>query len=288
MVIENVSATAIVGLLVGFLVVGVIGVYVGNALIDATNLQGTALSTTSNTTVGNSNSTIPANAKSVDLVLYGGGGGGGAGNRTNGGMGGGSGAPGAETTISVAVTPGQWFNYSIGTYGIGVANASGTAGTRTEVVINGVIYTAAGGAGGGNHTSPTVDGVIGSLGYGSTHASLEGTSGLGGIGAGAGLGGLGAVGVGAGGGGGGGGGTLNIAGVGGRGEHGALDITIYTSDSAANPLATSQTSVIETFQLGVLLCKIIIIVSVASIVFMLLQRTGLIPRFGGGEGEGGM
>jgi hypothetical protein len=53
-------------------------------------------------------------------------------------------------------------------------------------------------------------------------------------------------------------------------------------------LYASQTSVIETFALGVTLCKIIIIVSVASIVFTLLQRTGLIPRFGGGEGEGGM
>ena len=48
-------------------------------------------------------------------------------------------------------------------------------------------------------------------------------------------------------------------------------------------LYSSQSSVIETFQLGVTLCKIIVIVSVASIVFTLLQRTGLIPRFGGGD-----
>jgi hypothetical protein len=66
-------------------------------------------------------------------------------------------------------------------------------------------------------------------------------------------------------------------------------IGVYVGDqmiSAANlstsdTLYTSQTSVIETFQLGVTLCKIIVIVSVASIVFTLLQRTGLIPRFGG-------
>jgi hypothetical protein len=45
-------------------------------------------------------------------------------------------------------------------------------------------------------------------------------------------------------------------------------------------LYSSQASVIETFQLGVTLCKIIVIVSVASIVFVLLQKTGLIPRFG--------
>ena len=54
--------------------------------------------------------------------------------------------------------------------------------------------------------------------------------------------------------------------------------------STSRPLYTSQTSVIETFQLGVTLCKIMVIVSVAAIVFTLLQRTGLIPRFGG-EGE---
>jgi hypothetical protein len=68
-------------------------------------------------------------------------------------------------------------------------------------------------------------------------------------------------------------------------------IGVYVGDqmiSAANlstsdTLYTSQTSVIETFQLGVTLCKIIVIVSVASIVFTLLQRTGLIPRFGGEE-----
>jgi hypothetical protein len=68
-------------------------------------------------------------------------------------------------------------------------------------------------------------------------------------------------------------------------------IGVYVGDqmiSAANlstsdTLYASQTSVIETFQLGVTLCKIIVIVSVASIVFTLLQRTGLIPRFGGEE-----
>jgi hypothetical protein len=66
-------------------------------------------------------------------------------------------------------------------------------------------------------------------------------------------------------------------------------IGVYVGDqmiTAANlnsndTLWASQTSVIETFQLGVTLCKIIVIVSVASIVFTLLQRTGLIPRFGG-------
>jgi hypothetical protein len=65
-------------------------------------------------------------------------------------------------------------------------------------------------------------------------------------------------------------------------------IGIYVGDQmiSAADLATdaalysSQTAVIETFRLGVTLCKIIVIVSVASIVFVLLQKTGLIPRFG--------
>lgn len=65
-------------------------------------------------------------------------------------------------------------------------------------------------------------------------------------------------------------------------------IGIYVGDQmiSAADLATdaalysSQVAVIETFRLGVTLCKIIVIVSVASIVFVLLQKTGLIPRFG--------
>jgi hypothetical protein len=59
------------------------------------------------------------------------------------------------------------------------------------------------------------------------------------------------------------------------------DQMVSAADLATNAtLYASQTSIIETFQLGVTLCKIIVIVSVASIVFVLLQKTGLIPRFG--------
>ena len=65
-------------------------------------------------------------------------------------------------------------------------------------------------------------------------------------------------------------------------------IGIYVGDqmiqaanlSTNNTLYSSQQSIISTFMLGVTLCKIIVIVSVASIVFVLLQKTGLIPRFG--------
>lgn len=50
-------------------------------------------------------------------------------------------------------------------------------------------------------------------------------------------------------------------------------------------LYTAQQTVIETFELGVTLCKIVVIVSVAAIVFMLLQQIGLIPRFGPGGSQ---
>lgn len=59
------------------------------------------------------------------------------------------------------------------------------------------------------------------------------------------------------------------------------DQMISAADLETNAtLYAAQQSVIETFQLGVTLCKIIVIVSVASIVFVLLQKTGLIPAFG--------
>lgn len=69
-------------------------------------------------------------------------------------------------------------------------------------------------------------------------------------------------------------------------------IGIYIGDAmidAANlsegaTLYGSQTEIIETFELGVTLCKIIVIVSVAGIIFSMLQYTGLIPKFGGEQG----
>lgn len=56
------------------------------------------------------------------------------------------------------------------------------------------------------------------------------------------------------------------------------------SDSAT--LYDSQIEIIETFELGITLCKIIVIVSVAGIIFEMLQYTGLIPKFNQG-GQGG-
>jgi len=55
---------------------------------------------------------------------------------------------------------------------------------------------------------------------------------------------------------------------------------------ANDTLYTSQTAIVETFELGVTLAKVIIIVSIAAIIFVMLQKTGLVPQFnqkGGGE-----
>jgi len=73
-------------------------------------------------------------------------------------------------------------------------------------------------------------------------------------------------------------------------------IGIYIGDAMINAaeldendaLYASQLEIIDTFALGITLCKIIVIVSVAGIIFSVLQATGLIPAFGntnrGGSG----
>jgi hypothetical protein len=192
---DEVNTTAVIGLLIGFLVVGVIGVYVGESLISATNLTGVSSTTMSNATVGSANTTFPANVLSIDLTLYGGGGGGGAGNNSAGGRGGGAGGQGHETIATgIAISAGQWINYTVGDGGAGGVNASGSTGATTTIVLNGVPYTAAGGVGGGNGTSPNSDGVSGTTGYGASYTSQAGSDGAVGN-----WGGLAAIGVGAGG-----------------------------------------------------------------------------------------
>jgi len=52
-------------------------------------------------------------------------------------------------------------------------------------------------------------------------------------------------------------------------------------------LYSSQQTIIETFELGINLCKIIIIVSIAGLVFLILQKMGLVPNLGGGGRQGG-
>ena len=292
-----VDATTIVGILVGFLVVGVIGIYVGESIIGAANLTDTTSVAGSDTNISQSTIwwwTAPAHVSSVDLTLVGGGGGGGTGNTANqsGGLGG---AAGTVATYTVAVTAGTQYHVQVGARGGGGAGGvtpdSGSAGTNTSITIGGVLYDAAGGAGGAAGLAPNgatrLNGTSGGAGYSGTFTpAAQGSPGYQNTSksnANFSTGGAGGVGYGAGGGGG-GVNTTNIEDAGGVGTQGAIKISYatYTASTYSSSLYSSQQDVIATFMLGVLLCKIIVIVSIASIVFMLLQKTGLIPRFGAG------
>ncbi len=55
--------------------------------------------------------------------------------------------------------------------------------------------------------------------------------------------------------------------------------------SEGDQLYSSQQTILETFELGINLCKIIIIVSIAGLVFFILQEMGLVPSIGGGGGR---
>jgi hypothetical protein len=296
-----IDASAIIGLLIGFLVVGTVGIYVGEEMISAAGLTGTSTTVaTPISALGAGAWTVPADVNSVDVVLVGSGGGGGSGaNLTM--LGGGGGAAGAVTTqTGLAVTPGTLLLYYIGPIGTGGAagynglvGVNGTAGSFSSIIIGATTYNATGGTWGGNNTVPlgasaTLNGAAGTNGYGltpwapaagpaqnSTDPSLivgiNGTPsrgyGAGGPGGGAGDAGAGAPG-------------MSGDGVGADGNLGAVLITYYTTNAGLNALGPTQQSIVDTFALGVNLCKIIVIVSIASIIFMLLQKTGLIPRFG--------
>jgi hypothetical protein len=148
----------------------------------------------------------------------------------------------------------------------------------------GTIYNAAGGAAGTTKANATKNGTFGSPGYIGT---LTGAAALS-TGAATGnltnatpsQGGATAYGFGAGGAG------AGFEGAAGTGTRGAIQISYlsYTDNTlrleGRSPLVDSRNSIVDTFSMGVTLCKIIVIVSIASIIFVLLQRTGLIPRFG--------
>jgi hypothetical protein len=274
------DATAIIGLLVGFLVVGIIGTYIGDQMISATNLSVANPSVSSvyqniSALTGFGTWTAPASVTSVDIIVVGAGGGGGNANNST-VLGGQGGAAGAVTTSTQAVTPGTVYTYFLGTRG--VANAAGTA---SNISIGGTVVTAAGGATGAIGIIP--NGTSGSQASGATafiggSAITTATAGTGNVTNNT-VGGSAAAGLG---GGGGGAAAWGAAGVGG---HGGIQISYATNTDVAysgttSQLAGSQQSIVETFQLGVTLCKIIVIVSIASIIFVLLQKTGLIPRFG--------
>jgi gliding motility-associated-like protein len=210
--------------------------------------------------------TVPCGVTSVTIEVYGaGGGGGGGGGGSNGGFfntrGGGGAGGGGFTTITINVTPGSTFNYTIGSGGCGGSNGSdgssgggGTNGgnsTFTGTTAGGtpVSLTANGGArgtgGSGTEGSPGSGGAGGSASGGTTNTTgTSGNNGSGGSG--------GAGGAGAGPSGGAGGASTNQPGAiyggggagggdsqGGRGAQGVIFITYVTSNPLPVPTITS-------------------------------------------------
>lgn len=193
---------------------------------------------------------VPCGVSSITVEVYGaGGGGGGGGGGSNGGInptrGGGGGGGGGFTTITINVTPGSSFTYSIGSGGCGGSNgsdlsngSSGTAGSNSTfsgTAFGGtpVNLQANGGSGGNRGTTSSIGtGTAGgSASGGSTNTT--GGNGLNGVGPNPGIGGAG--GAGAGPSGGAGGATSNDSGTiyggagagggnsaGGRGASGAI------------------------------------------------------------------
>lgn len=210
--------------------------------------------------------TVPCDVTSVTVQVYGGGGGaGGGGGGSNGGLfntrGGGGGGGGGYTTITINVTPGSSFSYSIGSGGCGGSNGSdgsgggnGTAGgnssfSGTDGGGNPVNLTANGGArgtGGSGTGGSTGSGGGGGTASGGTTSTngAAGSNGSGGNGGNGGNaagpgGGAGGASTGANGatyGGGGAGGGNSTGGVGGAG---GILITYVTTSPTATPIISS-------------------------------------------------
>lgn len=147
---------------------------------------------------------VPCGVTNVTVELYGGGGGaGGGGGGSNGGFydtrGGGGGGGGGYTSITVDVTPGSLFNYSIAAGGCGGGNGSdfndgdngnpGGATTISGTDANGAPVNltanggAAGGGGDGSEGAPGSGGAGGSASGGGTNTTgTAGNSGSGGNG----------------------------------------------------------------------------------------------------------
>lgn len=271
------DATALIGLLIGFLIVGSIGIYVGEQILSTANLTHTTPVYTEFSDTNWSNWTVPANTYSGSFLMIGSGGGGGAG-RNSTSKGGGAGNIGSTNVATIALVPGTNVTTYLPVGGPGgIVNATtGTNGSSANMSYGGTVYTATGGVYGANGTSATANGVDSAGGItsnGTTGLATNGTGGAAGI--------RGARGYGYGAGGpGGGAGAAGTDGTGGTGAPAGIAIMYYVTTYASNPLASTQDSIVSTFALGILLCKIIVIVSIASITFVLLQKVGLVPRFG--------
>jgi len=205
--------------------------------------------------------TVPCGVTNVTIEVYGGGGGaGGGGGGSNGGFfntrGGGGGGGGGYTTITINVTPGSTYNYSIGSGGCGGSNGSdgsdggnGQNGGNTTFTGTGANLAANGGqrgtGGDGTEGSPGSGGSGGTASGGSTNTT--GTAGNNGSGGNGGAGGAGAGPLGGAGGPGtnnpgsiyGGGGAGGGDSQGGRGAAGGILITYNTTSNIPTPTITS-------------------------------------------------
>ena len=61
--------------------------------------------------------------------------------------------------------------------------------------------------------------------------------------------------------------------------------------TSTDPMYASQMSLIQTFELGITMCRLIVIISIIVIAWLLLQQAGIVPRmapgvqwYGGGGG----
>ena len=121
----------------------------------------TAASTTYNS--GSSSWTAPAGVTSVTVEVWGGGGGGGS--RTTSGNGGGGGG-GAYSRSTIAVTPGNAYNYSVGTAGSG-SSGGPTVGGDSWFINNSTLMAKGGGTPGNNNATGAAGGLA-SAGFGTT------------------------------------------------------------------------------------------------------------------------
>ena len=57
---------------------------------------------------------------------------------------------------------------------------------------------------------------------------------------------------------------------------------VTTMNLATNdPMYSSQQSLIATFELGITMIRILVIISIIVVVWLLLQQAGIVPRMGG-------
>ncbi len=289
---NDLGFTTVIAILVAFIVFGTVGTFVGSAIVQTMNLSSSATvtnythqSTAPSTVYG---WTVPLGVSHINFVMVGAGGGGGSGNSTS-NKGGENGTAGQQVTqSSVAVTAGSTVYIKHGKFGVGgdgPTHADGTAGGNTSVTIGATLYNALGGKGGfssnSTNATSTQAGMPGAAGYGSTGSSAAGEANTSYAG--------GAVGAGFGAGGGGGasanwpgpaGTTTWVDGSGGAGENGATVITYISYVDEG--LYASQTSIIDTFELGIVMCRILVIISIIVLIWLLLQKAGIIPRMAPG------